>query len=134
MESQAQYEARERAEFRRAADHPQDGMTRAEKMEAKAEWLDDLQTDPTLIGERIGWMLSGTYSFGSMKAAQEVAVNRRMNRQAWMVQTIGAIEWQVPADVTRRMWNKLTKAQRNALTLAVMQALRNHEEDADTAA
>lgn len=102
-----QYEAREAAIFR-------EQLSNCTPQGAK-EFSELMATNPVLIAERIGWMLSGAYGHGACKASHDVLESVRMNRQAWMVQTIGAIEWKANADRVRMAWNKMTSEQQSKL-------------------
>ena len=87
--------------------------------------LDEAGT--VLVAERIGWLLDGAYGFGAMSAAKRVLGSRRANRVAWLVQTIGAVEWRCrPASVIAA-WKKLSPAEKRALDAAVKRAIKEHE-------
>lgn len=84
-----------------------------------ADWLDALQNDPDVIVDRIEWLLDGNYGFGSYDMAREVITHTRMNRPAWLGQTIAALEWQCPNDYARKAWNKLSDEQKGSLTAKI---------------
>lgn len=121
------YEANERklflAQIREVENAPLD-------KDSAAELADTLATNPELIAQRITWMLDGSYGKGAYDAAHDVANNRRMNRNAWMVQTITALEWNVKSSKVRAIWKKLTPLQQRSINFAVTDAVsgRNREQ------
>jgi len=108
------YDARERATFHRQLMEVEKAPIR-DRQEARAEFAEAMAHDPTLVAERVGWLLNGSYGKGSYDAAREVARNKRMNRSAWMTMTIGALEWQCPRVFTAGAYNKMTEAQKRRL-------------------
>lgn len=98
----------------------------ADRKEGARHFAQAMGHDPELVAERVGWLLDGNYGQGSYIKAREVARSPRMNRVAWLTQTVGALEWQSPWAMTRAAWKKLTKAQKDALDHAVMRALKSH--------
>lgn len=93
-----------------------ESATLEDRKEGFSEWLDALQNDPDIVIERIEWLIDGNYGFGSYELAREVIGNKRMNRSAWLGQTIAALEWQCPNDYARKAWNKLTAEQQENIT------------------
>ena len=86
----------------------------ADRQEGRADWTAALQT-PELVAERIGWLLNGSYGQGSYGAALAMIGNPRMNVQAWLGQTIAAIEWHCPANFARATWKALSRDQQTKL-------------------
>jgi len=95
----------------------------AARRAAAMNFADDLAHDPALVAERIGWLVDGHYGYGSYKAAHRV-LSGRGNKEAWLVQTIGALEWQVPPRMTVQIWKKLTLSQKSALHKAILRELK----------
>lgn len=94
----------------------------SERRENAKEFANTLRDAPELVAERVGWLLNGTYGFGSYTRALEVAKNKRMNRAAWLVQTIAALEWGCTQRDCIKAWKRLDDAQK-----AKLDTLVNHE-------
>ncbi len=86
----------------------------SDRKDGRTAYTEALQT-PELVAERIGWLLNGSYGQGSYCAALQVIGNPRQNVQAWLGQTIAAIEWHCPANFARAAWCALSDAQKAAL-------------------
>lgn len=123
--SKAEYEMRELRTFAtelRALDR----APLNERKEAAAEFYDAMAHDPHLVAERVGWLLDGNFGYGAYVQANRVARNPRMNRQAWLVQHVGALEWQVPLRMVPAAWKKLTVQQKMKLDQHVTAVLNSH--------
>ena len=100
------YEATERASFNKTIatinSAPLD-------KEAATEFDNILRNDSDLLIQRIDWLIQGCYGKGSYDVAREVIMNKRMNRHAWLFQTIAALEFGVKATKARAIWNALNK-------------------------
>ncbi|MDQ3300608.1 MAG: hypothetical protein M3619_28845 [Myxococcota bacterium] len=116
--SQAEYERRELADAHKKIDDLRRSPL-ADRKEAQAEFLKAMREDPELVAERIGWLLNGSYGYGSMQLAKRVLGSPRMNRSAALTQMVGAFEWQSPEDMTRAAWKKLSASEKAALERAV---------------
>lgn len=101
-----------------------------DRQEAAREFHDAMAHDPELVAQRVGWLLNGSYGMGSCIKAVEVAKNKRMNRNAALVNVIGALEWHCPARMVADRYKKLTKAQQDALNHAVTAEIKSAEDDA----
>lgn len=112
------YEANEAAIFIRDRNRACEG-TKAEIKAAALEFADAMANNPAIVAERIGWLLNGSYGRGSYDAACRVAKNPRMNREAWLVQVIGSLEWMAREVDTRKAFNAMTDAQKAILNSAV---------------
>lgn len=111
------YEHREVIAFHNDLTVP--GLTRAERAESAAEWLQACRETPGIVSARVLWLLQGCYGHGSYLAAREVIANRKMNRAAWLGQAIAALEWKTTPAAARRAWHKLTPAEQTRLTDAI---------------
>jgi hypothetical protein len=116
--TQAEYEARERAQFRQQLADV-DRQSLSNRQAARDEWSAAMITTPALVAERISWLLSGSYGRGSYTAALDVMAAPRMNHAAWLGQTIAALEWNCPPAFARQAYVKLTAAQRAKLDTAI---------------
>ena len=128
LPSQSEYERNELAE----ANHKLREVDRAplaERKEAAAEFLAAMRDHPAVVAERIGWLLDGTYGYGSMLMAKRVLGSPRMNRPAALTHMIGAFEWSTPGAMAIAGWKKLTKAQQVALDKAVLATIKSAESD-----
>jgi hypothetical protein len=87
----------------------------SERKEAQTEFFEAMRDNPEIVGERIGWLLDGNYGYGSMQLAKRVLGSPRTNRSAALTQMIGAFEWQVPEDMARTVWKKLSTSEKARL-------------------
>lgn len=115
LPTREQYEAREMAEFRR--------QLADVDLEGGREFKEAMTKEPALVAQRVSWLLSGCYGWGSCHAAHDVLGNRRMNREAWMVSTIGALEWKSNPRTTFRNWRAMSWKEKRALGVAVRKVL-----------
>lgn len=90
----------------------------AERKENAAEWGKDLQ-DPTLIAERVYWLLDGNYGAAEYYKALQILASPRMNRVAALSVMIAALEWNTPQREAIAQWKKLTINQQNDLQRAI---------------
>jgi hypothetical protein len=126
--SQHEYEQREI----RAARAQQAAVQRAplrDRKEAQLAFFEAMRDDPSLVAERIGWLLDGNYGYGSMMIAKDVLRHPRMNRQSILTQMIGVFEWQSPEDMTRAAWKRLSPGEQAALGREVRAAISDAEDE-----
>lgn len=126
--SQAEHERREHLEARQRLDEIRRAPL-SDRKEAQADFLKAMRDDPELVAERVGWLLGGSYGYGSMVLAKRVLASPRMNRSAALTQMIGAFEWMTPEEMGRAAWKKLTKSEQAALERAVQSAIRDAESE-----
>jgi hypothetical protein len=100
----------------------------ADRQAARAEWHAACQ-DPTLVAQRLGWLLDGNYGYGSYLAARSMAsLVGRTNRAAGLSHMIAALEWRCSAAFAREVYVKrLTDVERTALDAAVAQVLADYD-------
>lgn len=101
----------------------------SDRKEAQAEFLKAMREDPELVAERIGWLLGGSYGYGSMRLAKRVLDSPRMNRSAALTQMIGAFEWMTPEELGRAAWKKLSAGEKAALETAVQAAIASAQSE-----
>ena len=123
---QAEYERREHTEAQRRLTEIR-RQPLSDRKEAQGKFLEAMRDDPELVAERVGWLLNGSYGYGSQLMAKQVLANPRMNRSAALTQMIGAFEWMAPGDMVSAAWKKLTKSQQAALEKAVQAVIRRAE-------
>ena len=121
--SASAYEARERATFQADLREIERDPLR-ERQEGAADFAHVMRYDPEMVGERVGWLLDGSYGSGAQQAAQEVLARPRLNRQAWLTTTVGTLDWRSPQRMTAASYNKLPAAQKAALNAAIDRAIR----------
>ena len=96
--------------------------------ESAREFDSILRNDCTLVTTRIDWLIQGCYGKGSYDVTREVIMNKRMNRHAWLFQTIAALEFNVKASKARAIWNALDKDTQSTinydLSLTISDAVR----------
>jgi len=124
----AAYERREIMEFL-------NGLRRTEKLplserrENAARFAADLHRDPALIAQRVGWLLDGSYGYGSYVKAHQIAHSPRMNQGAWLLVTIANLEWGVPGKMTIQVWRTLTQKQRLHLDKLIKKEIKDAIEE-----
>jgi hypothetical protein len=122
LPNQAEYERRELADAQKKLSEVRRAPL-SERKEAQAEFFEAMRANPEIVGERIGWLLDGSYGYGSMQLAKRVLGNPRTNRSAALTQMIGAFEWQVPEDMSRTVWKKLSTSEKARLERVVKAAI-----------
>ncbi len=131
--TQQEYEQHEAREFYLQIKSVEDAPL-IDRQYGRSKWVYSLTHEPFTIGERVAWMLDGNYGYGAMKAAQSVAHNTRMNRAAWMGQTIAVLEWRCSARFAAAEWRKLDAEQRREVNEAIEAAIKGWlEEEAENA-
>lgn len=123
--TQKQYEVREHQKFLEDLNQFNDAPLK-DRQEARADLANDMRNCPDLIAERVSWLLNGSYGFGSYAVSKVVAQNKRMNRAAWMVQTIAALEWQCPQSFAIVAFKGLDAKQQDRLNDLVMDQVHGH--------
>ena len=94
-----------------------------DRREARAEWAQALET-PTLIAERVRWLLDGSYGEPAYKRARAIVeASARSNKVAQLGQLIAALEWQCSSAFAREAWNKLAPAKQEAVNDAILREI-----------
>ena len=120
--TEAEQRSQERRIFQRELREAEEGDP-VEIREAADELLNDMRVRPEWIGESIGDMIRGVYGRGAQDASREVLQNPKMNRQAWLLVTIAALDWHVPSRFVRRAFNALTPAEQRRLKQQIAGAI-----------
>ena len=94
----------------------------ADRKEARADAAEMLR-QPAVVGERIGWLLNGSYGYGAMIEAQRIQGIKRGNRSAQIVQLLAVLDHGCPARFTAEAWHGLNDGEKAALEAAVVDAL-----------
>lgn len=123
---QSEYERRERQEAQRRLTEIERAPL-ADRKEAAAEFLAAMRDDPELVGERVGWLLDGSFGYGAQSMAKQILGSPRMNRSAALTHLTAAFEWSTPSAMAMAAWKKLTKGQQSALEKAVQAAIKSAE-------
>ena len=105
-----------RAEVQRVERAP-----RAEQREAAEEFADALR-DPSLIGERVGWLLMGDYGQGAFLEARGQLDSSR-NPEALLLRMIAIAEWNATARDATNAWKSLTASEKMALDRAIQREM-----------
>jgi hypothetical protein len=126
--TQAEYEAREANEAHRRTMEIERAPLKDRK-EARAEWLEAMR-DPSLVAERISWLIDGNYGYGQMQQAKRVIANKRLNREAALCQLIARYEWMCPGNFAADAWKSLSKAEQAALSVAIAKEISDAEAEA----
>jgi hypothetical protein len=128
-----EYEMREAQEFQRQLRDVEKAPL-ADRKEAAKAWgqsLTDHGRDdhPSVVAERIGWLLDGNYGYGAMQAARRIADNSRMNRVAALSIMIAALEWMCPGKMAVAAWKKLSAPQKAKLEKAIKAEIDSYLKD-----
>jgi hypothetical protein len=103
----------------------------ADRQDGRDRYLADLRDNPEIIGERVAWLLDGSYGKGAYDVAREIADNPRMNRAAALGQMIAGCEWMATDALARDAWSRITGAQQRKVTDAINRAIKQYEADRD---
>lgn len=97
----------------------------SDRQEARAEWLYAMVNHPDVIGERVSWLLMGTYGFGSQQVARRIVdESGRCNKVAALAHLIAALEWRCPAAFCIKAYRSLTKAQQRKVDSVIKAELK----------
>jgi hypothetical protein len=118
------YEQRELEEARRN-EREVDSAPLAERKAAQAEFVDALKHSPSIIAERVGWLLEGQYGMGAMLQAH--AITSRMNRPATYTQMIAVLDHNCPRRLAVDAWKKLTKPEQKKLQQLIEAEIESYE-------
>ena len=116
---------RKTSEAQREADLFRSELSRAEKLPLAdrkvnlQQFASEVNADPNILGQFVGWLLDGSYGHGAYVKAQEVIRNKRLNREAWLVQTVAALEWGVPQRMVAQWWNSLPRTYQDKINHVV---------------
>lgn len=99
----------------------------AERKASAEEFYRDMKQDPALIAERIDWLLEGHFGEEAYRHAREVLGRPRMNREAWLIQTIGTLEWSSPQRFSILAWKKLSPPEKARLHTEIQKVLKRRE-------
>lgn len=108
-----------------------DTLPRADKAENKARLLECWTTYPEIFAERIGWLLNGTYGYGAMIKALQIADNHRMNRTAGLSHLAACLEWSTNQAAAVAAWKTLTTTQQAKLDELIAAELKHFDENRD---
>ena len=99
------YETREIIRARRELDKL-NSIPLQQKKEAKQKFFSDLTSSPSLIVERISWLLDGNYGFGHYLICKDwLTRSKRFNVNARLFQSIAALEYQCPLRQANQVYN-----------------------------
>jgi hypothetical protein len=119
-----EYEMRELQEARRA-EQEVDRAPLSERKENMQTFYEYMRNEPSLVADRIDWVLNGSYGYGPMLVARQTT--KRMNRPALFTQLVGVYEWRCPRRMAVDAWKKLTKIEQAKLQLAVEAVVAEHD-------
>jgi hypothetical protein len=97
----------------------------AERKENAREWFNDLK-DPSLIADRIDWLLDGSYGYTEYWKALQVLESPRMNRVAALSIMVAALEWNTPQQIAIAAWKQLTPKQQTDLKMKIDAVISDH--------
>ena len=126
MQTDREYEQQERA-LHAARLREIEAAPLAERREAAREYECAMRERTATIAGRISWLLEGCYGKGAQLAARDVLARPRMNRAAWLSQTIAALEWSCPAREAREAWKRLTAAEQATLAAQIERVIGEAE-------
>lgn len=129
METQEEYESRERSEHLRLVWRLR-GAPLAERKEARHGWLTAMQSERDIIAERLQWLFQGAYGKGAQLEAERIANNSRMNREAALGQLLAAVEWQCADSEARKAWGELPEEVAEGVTRVFAEGLAQFVEAA----
>lgn len=80
--------------------------------------FESCKSNPDLIGERINWLLNGTYGFGEMRFAENI-IERSKNPNPMLFDAIGHFEWYTSSYYIRKAYKTLTKKEQDRLNAII---------------
>jgi len=128
METQEEYESRERSEHLRFVWQLRDAPL-AERKEARADWLEAMRNERDIIAERLLWLFQGAYGKGAQLEAERISGNARMNQEAALGQLLAAVEWQCADSEARKAWGELSAEDAEAVTKTFATGLARYLEE-----
>jgi hypothetical protein len=96
-----------------------------ERKSNRDRFKETLEQNVELFIERVEWLLNGSYGQGSYLAFERLT--KRMNRRAWLFVTTACLEWHVPNQYARDVWNKLDTDLQAAINRMLDEAIEHHE-------
>lgn len=99
-----------------------------DRQEAKRDFADSL-TIPGRMGERVDWLLNGSYGYGEMLLAHRLFLSPRMNHVAALSQFIAAWDHQCPSGFARAAYRDLPKAEQDRLNAEVRQSITEWQQN-----
>ena len=97
----------------------------ADRREAMKDYADMMQ-DSALVGERVEWILGGSYGYGAMMRARDIAKRPRMNRVAALSMLIAALDHNCPSAFARKAYLAQSDSVRAAVDNAILLAINDH--------
>lgn len=115
--NETEYQAREVADF----------YKRLPARVNRGAWEDYHANPPTLetILQRCEWLLGGSYGAGAYYTFRQLTP--RMNRRAWLFNTIHALEWDLTQRQAAKIWHALTPHAQTLLNAGLDKAIANAE-------
>lgn len=95
------------------------------------EFYELTASEPSVVVERIKWLLDGNYGEHLYNMAKDVLNRPRMNHNAWLFNTIGTAEFNCTNAQSSSVYNKLTPTQQqilNTLITSMVTDLRVEQE------
>lgn len=100
------------------------GAPAGERRDEIARVVNDIETSPEILAERIGWLFDGVFGHGPMLLAREIAdLPPRQNREAQLVRLVLALDDSMGAEGVNRVWNALSPAAKANVNLITRGAL-----------
>lgn len=104
--------------------------SKADKMEAAAEFEKSLTEHPWIIVERMRWMLEGCYGYGAAEAANRVlTASKKANKKAMLFQMVGRVEWSCPVYYINKAWKGISAEAQAAIKELIDQEMAYYLEE-----
>jgi len=104
--------------------------SKADKLEAAAEFEKSLTEHPWIIAERIGWLLTGCYGWAEAEAANRVlTLSKKANKKAMLFQMIGRLEWSCPVYYINKAWKEISAEAQVAIKELIDQEIAEYVEE-----
>jgi len=98
-----------------------------DRKENRDHFVEILNNHLDLFFTRIEWLLNGSYGAGSLFAFNQLT--KRMNRKAWLFNTIARIEWRTSLKYSCEIWNNLDTDLQLAINAKLDQLIKDHDLD-----
>jgi len=79
--------------------------------------------------QSVEWLVDGSYGYGGYIEAIITLNNKRLNRRAWLFNTVAAVEYCVDGQMACRLWKGLDDATKDRINVILDAVIENYEND-----
>lgn len=101
----------------------------SERKENSEALRDTLLNHRTHFLHPVDWLLAGHFGHGPYIKAWEAIDNKRMNRRAYLFQTVACLNFNVPQREANKLWNSLTPEVKEQINAGIQNVMDWHLEE-----